>query len=65
MILRNQISGFLATLIFSLCSISTIYAQYRVGDTVDNFTLNDVDGNPYTLYDFKGKVILLNFFATW
>ncbi|MBI5085628.1 MAG: redoxin domain-containing protein [Acidobacteria bacterium] len=29
------------------------------------FTLKDVDGKPVTLADFKGKVVLLNFWATW
>lgn len=30
-----------------------------------NFTLKDADGKPVTLADFKGKVVLLNFWATW
>jgi thiol-disulfide isomerase/thioredoxin len=30
-----------------------------------NFTLPDMDGNQVKLSDFKGKVILLNFWATW
>ncbi|MFQ5330407.1 MAG: TlpA disulfide reductase family protein [Thermodesulfobacteriota bacterium] len=29
------------------------------------FTLTDVDGRERSLDDFKGKVILLNFWATW
>ncbi|MFQ5895497.1 MAG: peroxiredoxin family protein [Nitrospinota bacterium] len=29
------------------------------------FTLPDVGGNPVRLSDFKGKAVLLNFFATW
>jgi thiol-disulfide isomerase/thioredoxin len=27
--------------------------------------INDLDGNPITLDDFKGKIVLLNFWATW
>jgi thiol-disulfide isomerase/thioredoxin len=29
------------------------------------FTLKDADGKPLNLADFKGKVVLLNFWATW
>jgi cytochrome c biogenesis protein CcmG/thiol:disulfide interchange protein DsbE len=30
-----------------------------------DFTLNDASGKPVTLSDFRGKVVLLNFWATW
>jgi peroxiredoxin len=30
-----------------------------------NFTLSDLKGRPWTLKDLKGKVVLLNFWATW
>jgi len=40
-------------------------AQYSVGQTVPDFSLNDVHGNNHSLYDYQGKVILLNFFTTW
>jgi peroxiredoxin len=30
-----------------------------------NFTLKDVEGREVTLADYKGKVVLLNFWATW
>jgi peroxiredoxin len=30
-----------------------------------HFTFKDVQGNPVTLSDYKGKVILLDFWATW
>ena len=30
-----------------------------------NFTLDDLNGKPWTLRGFKGKVVLLNFWATW
>ena len=30
-----------------------------------NFTLKDVDGSDVRLADYKGKVVLLNFWATW
>ena len=43
----------------------TAMGTYELGDTVEDFTLPDLDGNPVSLYDFQGDVILLNFFATW
>jgi cytochrome c biogenesis protein CcmG/thiol:disulfide interchange protein DsbE len=30
-----------------------------------DFTLNDASGRPVNLSDFRGKVVLLNFWATW
>lgn len=30
-----------------------------------SFTLKDSDGNEVTLSDYKGKTVILNFFATW
>ncbi len=30
-----------------------------------NFTLTDLSGKPWTLKDLKGKVVMLNFWATW
>ena len=33
--------------------------------TADDFALNDSEGVPIRLSDYKGRVILLNFWATW
>ncbi|MHA7965119.1 peroxiredoxin family protein [Paenibacillus sp. CAU 1782] len=30
-----------------------------------DFTLSDLNGNPVSLSDYKGKVVYLNFWATW
>lgn len=40
-------------------------APYRVGEVVQDFTLPDLDGKPVKLSDFRGKPIVLAFFATW
>jgi len=33
--------------------------------TAHNFDVTDIDGTKYRLSDYKGKVIVLNFWATW
>lgn len=56
----------LATL---LCSSIWATAQNQAplgkGDYVDNFIEIDSKGNSISLNDYKGKVVLLNFTATW
>lgn len=36
-----------------------------VGTSAGNFTVHDIDGNGVSLSDFRGKVVLLSFWATW
>lgn len=35
------------------------------GTLIPNFTLPSLDGKSYTLGDLKGKVVFINFWATW
>lgn len=35
------------------------------GDAPPNFTLNTLEGTPLSLESLKGKVVVLNFWATW
>jgi len=37
----------------------------RVGQLAPDFTLKDVKGRSYTLSELRGKVVLVNFWATW
>jgi cytochrome c biogenesis protein CcmG, thiol:disulfide interchange protein DsbE len=39
--------------------------QALMGQTAPNFTLAALDGQPVSLADFSGKVVLVNFWATW
>jgi len=36
-----------------------------IGTLAPNFELWDLDGNPITLLQHRGKVVLINFWATW
>jgi len=42
----------------------TVYAV-DVGTLANDFTLTDIDGNAFSLSGYRGKVVLLDFFATW
>ena len=35
------------------------------GSEAPDFTVYDIDGNPHKLSDFRGKPVLLNFWASW
>ncbi|NIV30482.1 MAG: redoxin domain-containing protein, partial [Anaerolineae bacterium] len=35
------------------------------GDPLPDFTLNDMQGKPHTLSTYQGKVVMLNFWATY
>lgn len=45
-------------------AMSKLEAQDRIRENA-NFTLSDLNGKNWTLKDLRGKVVLLNFWATW
>ena len=52
---------------FSACSSETENEPIKAVEPVDapGFTLKSTNGEDITLSDFKGKVVLLDFWATW
>jgi len=42
-----------------------IQASLVVGTNFPGFSVQDVDGKPLSLADYKGKVVLIDFWATW
>lgn len=49
-------------------SISTLVLSQNYlekGDQVNNFTFQTINGEKISLDDLKGKVVYINFFATW
>ena len=47
-----------------LFSISAT-AQVKEGEDAPNFTLKNLDGKEISLSEFRGKHVLINFWATW
>ncbi len=45
--------------------VSQFAVAYAEGDSAPDFTLKDMSGNDVSLSSFKGKPVLLNFWATW
>lgn len=43
----------------------TSTALALVGDPAPDFTLASLDGQPQSLADYRGRVVLVNFWATW
>jgi len=39
--------------------------RLKIGDAAPDFTCNTVDDQPLKLADYKGKYVLLDFWATW
>lgn len=60
----NHSRRFLALLAGLLLS-STVHAVWSVGQTPADFTLVDWNGQSWNLQAQRGKVVLLNFGATW
>lgn len=49
----------------SLYKLLNAHAVTALGVSAPNFTQNDVNGKPLALSDFKGKYVLVEFWASW
>ena len=56
------IKGFFSAAILAVCLVS---ANAHAGEMAPDFTLRDIDGKEVQLQSFKGKVVMVNFWATW
>ncbi|HJW90317.1 MAG TPA: TlpA disulfide reductase family protein [Anaerolineales bacterium] len=56
---------FLLLVILALGLIRSQQGPVAQGQSAPDFTLTTFDGQPYTLSEFKGKVVVINFWASW
>ena len=60
----KKYSIFLLFFILSILNVSA-HPTLKVGDKAPDFTVTNTEGNPINLYSLKGKIILLDFWASW
>lgn len=62
--MKNRVLAILIVLLFALASV---YASSGSAQTIEfpNITVFDKDGNEVNLTDFRGKPVVLNFWASW
>lgn len=59
-------TGLLALLVIvGLGMVRTQRGTVQIGHAPPDFTLTSFDGQPYRLSELKGKVVVLNFWASW
>jgi peroxiredoxin len=54
-----------ALMIAMLLIVLSPFVEGQTGTPAPRLTLKDINGRPLRLEDYKGKVVLLNFWATW
>jgi cytochrome c biogenesis protein CcmG/thiol:disulfide interchange protein DsbE len=64
-IIRGSVTAGLAVLLFLGWLHRDRFAPIETGTTAPAFTAHALDGRPVSLQDFKGKVVVLNVWATW
>lgn len=52
-------------LILAFCCSLATYAQVNTGTQAPDFTLKDLNNTAVKLSDFRGKVVLVDFWASW
>lgn len=63
--LIGPLSAIVAVLALSLSAPFALAGQVEMGRPAPKFTLESLKGPGLSLESFKGKVVLLNFWATW
>jgi thiol-disulfide isomerase/thioredoxin len=65
LILRRRFKYLLILTCLALTAAILGYYRSQMGGNDPSFSPVDIDGNPFQLSDFKGKVVVLDFMATW
>src|SRR5258708_33208513 len=63
--MRRNFLSMSAAIAAILCFAATSYQAHAATTAAPEWQLNDPDGQPVKLSDFKGKVVILDFWATW
>ena len=67
--MANVVRGILVLIVLAGLSVPTVWSMGKrppaVGMVAADFTLTDLDGRPQSLAQYRGKIVLLNFWATW
>ncbi len=71
--MRRLVMAIFLLVVFQLWNIPVVKAQFleagvekfRVAVDAPDFTLKELGGGKISLKELRGKIILLNFFATW
>lgn len=68
--MRKELYKVLGAILFTVLFSSFSYAcegkvGKAIGDCAPNFSLKSIDGKTYDLSKLTGKVVLVNFWATW
>ena len=50
---------------FALCGFVAAQAQVKVGDKAPDFAMASINGDTIRLSQFKGKYVLIDFWASW
>lgn len=51
--------------LFLIFGFNSTASALEIGTKAENFKLADLEGKIVSLSDFKGKIVILNFWATW
>jgi len=62
---KNKIIASTAAVVLVVFGIVMIGTSSVSAQEAPDFTLTDMEGNKVSLSDYKGKIILLDFWATW
>lgn len=62
---KNKLIASSVAVLFVMFGIFMIGTTSVSAQTAPDFTLTDINGKQVSLSDYKGKVILLDFWATW
>ena len=66
--MARRITALMAVLLLSIVlggASARPLAKYKVGDKIADFALKDDKGRTLRLSQYRGQVVVLNFYASW